>query len=170
MSSDKAAYLYDVYEISQVLYRYTVAIDSRAYDLFDRCFTPDATIELAGMGVMTRDGYRKIARENLVHFDATQHAIGNPSIQVDGDRAHSRCYFTAQHVKNALAPKPFMIIGGWYDDTFARVGGQENGTWLIKTRLGTALWFDGNPEVLNYPLPPGALPRTPGHEAPAWKI
>ena len=164
--SDVSAYLYDVYEISQVLYRYTVAIDSRAYELFDRCFTADATIELAGMGVMTRDGYRKIARENLVSFDATQHVVSNPSIQVDGDRAYSRCYFTAQHVKNALAPRPCMIIGGWYDDKFARV----DGAWLITARVGTALWFDGNPEVLSYPLPPGALPRTPGHEAPSWKI
>lgn len=164
--SDVSAYLYDVHEISQVLYRYTVAIDSRAYELFDRCFTADATIELAGMGVMTRDGYRKIARDNLVSFDATQHVVSNPSIRVDGDRAYSRCYFTAQHVKNALAPKPCMIIGGWYDDKFARV----DGVWLITSRVGTALWFDGNPEVLNYPLPPGALPRTPGHEAPVWGI
>lgn len=162
--SDTSIYLYDVYEISQVLYRYTVAIDSRAYELFDQCFTADATIELAGMGVMTRDGYRDIARNNLVNFDATQHTISNPSITVDGDTARSRSYFTAQHVKNALAPKPFMIIGGWYDDVFARV----KGVWLITSRTGTALWFDGNPAVLDYPLPPGALPRTPGHEAPDW--
>jgi hypothetical protein len=162
--SDVASYLYDVHQISQVLYRYTIAIDSRAYELFDACFTADAKIELAGMGVMTRDGYRKIAHDNLISFDATQHSIGNPSITVEGDKAQSRCYFTAQHVKNALAPKPFMIIGGWYDDVFVRA----NGSWLITHRIGTALWFDGNPEVLGYPLPPGALPRTPGHAAPAW--
>src|SRR4051812_37020134 len=114
MSVDAAAYLYDVHQISQVLYRYTIAIDSRAYELFDDCFTPDATIELAGMGVMTRDGYRQIARDNLVSFDATQHTVANPSIKVEGNKAYSRCYFTAQHVKNALAPSPCMIIGGWY--------------------------------------------------------
>jgi hypothetical protein len=164
MSVDAAAYLYDVHQISQVLYRYTIAIDSRAYELFDECFTPDAKIELAGMGVMTPESYRQIARENLVSFDATQHTIGNPSIKVEGDKAYSRCHFIAQHVKNALTPHPFMVIGGWYDDVFARVKGK----WLITSRTGTALWFDGNPKVLDYPLPPGALPRTPGHAAPAW--
>jgi hypothetical protein len=70
----------------------------------------------------------------------------------------------AQHVKNALAPSPYLMIGGWYDDRLASVDGQ----WLITVRTGTALWYDGNPEVLGYPMPAGALPPTPGHACPPW--
>src|SRR5262249_53553345 len=97
----------------------------------------------------------------------TQHHLGLPAIRVEGDRASSRCYFVAQHVRNALAPRPALLIGGWYDDELAR--GREG--WRIRVRRGTAVWCDGNPEVLGaLPYPIGAPPRGPGHEAPAWLL
>ena len=161
---DPLATLIDVHEISQLLYRYTIAIDTRELSLFDRCFVSDARIEIPGLGVLDRDGYGRVCAENLPAFDATQHLVGNPAIQVDGEAASSRCYFIAQHVRNALAPNPFLIMGGWYDDRLARV----NGRWLITARTGTAVWFDGNPAVLGYPMPPGALPRSAGHACPPW--
>ena len=38
----------------------------------------------------------------------------------------------------------------------------------IVRRRGTAVWYDGNPDVLGYAFPMGASPRGPGHTAPAW--
>ena len=165
-ASDRSAWLFDVHEIEQLLYRYTNAVDLRTFELLDACFTPDARIELEGLGVLSPSEYQALCREQLPAFDATQHVVSNPSIVVDGDTARSHAYFVAQHVKNALAPAPFLVIGGWYDDVLRR----HDGCWRIAHRRGTGVWFDGNPAVLGYPLPPGALPRGAGHACPDWLL
>jgi len=158
--------LLDVQEIQTILSKYVIAVDTREFSLFDDCFSADATIDLANTGVFTRDSYRDLCRQVLPTLDATQHHLGLPVIDVQGDRAFSRCYFIAQHARNSLAPNPFVLIGGWYDDELARVNGQ----WRIIRRLGTAVWFDGNPDVLGYPFPPGALEQVSGRACPQWLL
>jgi hypothetical protein len=166
MPTDTAALyrLLDLQDIQRALAIYVIALDSRELSLFDQCFTPDAEIALAGMGRMTPEGYRQMAEAGLGALDATQHHIGLPLINLDGDRADARCYFMAQHVRNALAPNPCLLIGGWYTDSLVRTGAG----WRIARREGTALWYDGNPLVLGYDFPTGAVPRGPGHAAPSW--
>lgn len=158
--------LLDVQEIQTILSKYVIAVDTLELGLFDDCFTADAIIDLANTGVFTRDTYRDLCRQMLPALDATQHQLGLPVIDVRGDRAFSRCYFIAQHARNSLAPRPFVLIGGWYDDELARVDGR----WYITRREGTAAWFDGNPDVLGYPFPPGALERVPGRACPQWLL
>jgi hypothetical protein len=165
-SNDKAQTLFDIYEIQKILSKYVIAVDSKEFGLFDQCFTEDAEIELANTGVFTKESYKQLCSQALPNLDATQHHLGLPIIEVDGDKASSRCYFVAQHVSNKLAPKPFLIIGGWYNDQFARVKGE----WRITRRQGVAVWFDGNPDVLGYPFPPGALASVPGRECPGWLL
>ncbi|WP_157219714.1 nuclear transport factor 2 family protein [Flavisphingomonas formosensis] len=150
--------------IQNAIATYVIAVDTRDIDLFDIVFTPDAKIELANTGTFDPASYGSLCRENLAQLDGTQHHLGLPAINIDGDIAHARTYFVAQHSLNALAPDPHLVIGGWYDDTLARtaVG------WRITHRTGTAVWFDGNPNVLGYAFPTGAAPRGPGHAAPGW--
>ena len=152
--------------ISNVLSTYVVALDSRNVGLFDQVFTNDAKIDLSGVGVFSPAEYAAMCEKSLVKFDATHHHLGLPVISIQGDAAHARTYFTAQHTVNALAPRPHYMIGGWYDDDLARTA---NG-WRITWRRGTAVWFDGNPEVLGYDIAAGASPRAPGHAAPEWLI
>jgi len=158
--------LLDLQDIQRALATYVVALDSRELALFRQCFTPDAKIVLAGMGDMTTDSYIKLAEEGLGRLDATQHHLGLPLIRLDGDRAQARCYFMAQHARNDLAPDPLLLIGGWYTDELVRT---DKG-WRISRREGTAIWYDGNPQVLGYDFPMGAVPRGPGHKAPAWAL
>jgi len=165
LNDDAVRRLLDIQDINRALALYVVAIDTRELSLFDRCFTPDARISLGGMGEMTPASYRQIAAAGLGALSATQHHLGLPLIDLDGDRAHARCYFMAQHVRNDLAPKPFLMIGGWYTDDLIRA---DDG-WRIETRIGTAIWYDGNPEVLGMgDLPIGATPRGEGHLPPGW--
>ncbi len=156
----------DYLSIQNALALYVTAIDTRDLALFDLCFTPDAQIQLSGVGdgPMSPATYRQLSEAGLAALDATQHHLSLPLIEIDGDRAHARCYFMAQHVRNALAPSPFLMIGGWYTDDLIRT---EQG-WRITRRTGTALWFDGNPQVLGYDFPGGASPRGGGHLAPGW--
>jgi len=160
------ATLLALHEIEQVLATYPIAIDTRRPELLDRCFAAQARLHLDGVGELDLDGYKELCRTALPGLDATQHHLGLPAIRVEGERAFSRCYFVAQHVRNALAPRAALLVGGWYDDELARAAG----AWRIARRRGTAVWYDGNPDVLGYAFPMGASPRGPGHAAPAWLL
>ena len=160
------AKLLDLHEIQQVLATYSIAIDTRRPELLDRCFEAGAQLDLDGVGALDLENYKGICRTVLPTLDATQHHLGVPAIRIEGDRAFSRCYFVAQHLRNALAPRPALLVGGWYDDELARVAAG----WRIRLRRGSAVWYDGNPDVLGYAFPIGASPRGPSHEAPAWLL
>jgi 3-phenylpropionate/cinnamic acid dioxygenase small subunit len=151
----------DVQEIEQILYKYAVAVDARHRELMYELFTEDAHIDLSGTGIYNPHDYVEGGKGSYKIFDATQHSISTPVVQVTGDTAQSRCYFVAQHVRNSLKPNPCLVIGGNYDDELART---KDG-WRITKRTGTATWYDGNPEVLNLPGVPG-FPDAPG--SPAW--
>ena len=58
----------------------------------------------------------------------TMHQITNVTVQVDGDRAAGRCYFTVLAVTGqGLHP----ILGGEYRDRFERV----DGVWRFTERI-----------------------------------
>jgi 3-phenylpropionate/cinnamic acid dioxygenase small subunit len=149
--------LQDAYEIEQVIYRYAIAIDTCDWDLLDACFAPDAVIRMSVAGRYPSPAeYREKARATLATLDATHHVFSSVTVTVEGDRASARSYYQAQHARNDLAPDSLLMIGGWVEDEFARVGGR----WLITSRKGTAVWFDGNPAVLTLDVVPGANPAS----------
>jgi hypothetical protein len=162
----------DIIEIQQLFYKYVVAVDSLQPELLLDCFTEDAQIQLAGTVFKSPKELVKHSGRVLEGFDATQHSLSVPLVDVEGDAAHSRVYFTAQHVRNRLAPEAFLLVGGTYDDELVRL---EEG-WRIAKRVGTPSWMDGNPEVLNLdgmlriPGVVGALDRTAAHGCPSWLL
>lgn len=165
LNDDAVGRLLDIQDIQRALGLYVLAIDTRELSLMDQVFTPGAQIILGGVGEMTPASYKEMAVVGLGALDATQHHLGLPLIDLDGDRAHARCYFMAQHVRNDLAPAAFLLIGGWYTDDFIRT----DGGWRIEKRVGTAVWYDGNPAVLGMgDFPMGATPRGEGHLPPGW--
>jgi hypothetical protein len=153
---DQARQCGDVHAIEQVLYRYASALDTLDWDLFDGCFAPDAVIEMSVAGRHPSPAhYREKAKAALASLDATHHVFSNPRISVDGNRAHAHCYYQAQHARNHLAPRALLMIGGWVETDLARFDGR----WVIVRWRGTAVWMDGNPEVLGLDLSPGAVRR-----------
>ena len=150
-----AAVLADIVAIQHVLYRYAIAIDTCQLDMLDDCFTADAELQMTVAGKYASPAaYKEKARVALAKLDATHHAVSSPLIEVDGDRATAHSYYHAQHVLNALAPNPFFMIGGWIDDELER---RPEG-WRITKRRGQAVWYDGNPAVLEMDVIPGANP------------
>ena len=155
--------LLDLQDIQQVLALYAVALDSREFDLFDDCVTPDAEIFLPGYEKLNPAGYVEMLKRELPRLDATHHLVGIPVVRLTGNRADSRCYFIAQSVKDTLASNSCLAIGGWYDDEWIRT---ERG-WRITRREGIALWCDGNPGVLDYEFM-GTASRSGKQQAPEW--
>lgn len=158
--------LLDVQQITQLLLKYPVALDSRDFELLESLFTPDARIEIPVAGTFDPAGFRVASEQGLGRLDATQHFVGQPLLNIDGERASARSYLYAQHVVNALAPNGTLLIGAWYNDELRCVDGR----WLIASRTGNSVWWSGNPAVLGLEGVPNAFPRGPGHDAPPWAV
>jgi hypothetical protein len=88
--------------------------------------------------------YKKMCATELPKLDATHHMVTNTSVNVDGDRATSRAYFQAQHVKLSLAPDSQLLMAGWVDDELERRAGR----WCITDRRWHSSWSSGNRGVL----------------------
>jgi 3-phenylpropionate/cinnamic acid dioxygenase small subunit len=134
----------DVVAIQQVLYHYAYALDARDYDALDEVFSADAKLHTSGGTLMSPAQYKAMCATELPKLDATHHMVTNTSVTVDGDRANSRAYFQAQHVKESLAPGSQLLMAGWVDDEFER---RAEG-WRIVERRWHSAWSSGNPAVL----------------------
>jgi 3-phenylpropionate/cinnamic acid dioxygenase small subunit len=134
----------DVVAIQQVLYHYAHALDARDYDALDEVFSADAKLHTSGGTLMSPAQYKAMCATELPKLDATHHMVTNTSVTVDGDRANSRAYFQAQHVKESLAPDSQLLMAGWVDDEFER---RAEG-WRIVERRWHSAWSSGNPAVL----------------------
>jgi ketosteroid isomerase-like protein len=136
--------LQDKQEITEICYRYGLALDSRDWAALAALFTPDADAYYLDMPPAR--GYQAIedtCRTALTPLTATQHLISNVVVRLDGDRAESSCYLQAQHVKAGTAGGDNFIIAGRYDDRLIRT---PDG-WRITHRRLALIWTVGNPAV-----------------------
>ncbi|MFD9004728.1 nuclear transport factor 2 family protein [Streptomyces sp. NPDC059582] len=83
----------------------------------------------------------------LGHLRATQHLIGNQIAEVHGDSARLTAHFQAMH----LLPNPYgsatWTLGGRYRFDLTRTGAG----WRITGVVMTALWADGNQQIMTAP-------------------
>jgi 3-phenylpropionate/cinnamic acid dioxygenase small subunit len=121
-------------EIENTLYRYAWAYDMDQLDEMGKCFTADAQVEFADVGLKAgrsaiveemrrrRDLYRP---ENAVPW----HVISNVFIESQTEaEATVKAFFTF-FVRGTDGVEKFRSIG-YYDDTF----GPEDGAWRIRHR------------------------------------
>jgi hypothetical protein len=122
----------DVDAITALLHEYAFRLDAGDLDGVAALF------EHAELGSTQHDRRYRGAREartiydNVIIYDdgtpKTMHQITNVAVELDGDRAVSRCYFTVLAVTGqGLHP----ILGGVYRDRFERV----DGSWRFTERI-----------------------------------
>ncbi len=129
--------LEDRVEIGELLAHYCYLLDSRQWDrLSGEVFAPDA-LDDHGLGqwrgaAAITAGFRAV----MAHFSGTMHSLSNPHLELEGDRARSRCYVTAWHwldgdnqTAPAIRPADFLVIGAYLDDLERRPEG-----WRITQR------------------------------------
>lgn len=125
--------LQDRAEIHDLLSRYAQMVDFREWQRMDEVFAPDATIDYASTG-----GVSGPYRETLEWLDRALepwpinlHFITNVTIELDGDRGSSRCYFHAPMGRVEESGGQLVITNaGYYDDALVRT---EAG-WRIAAR------------------------------------
>jgi hypothetical protein len=126
--------VHDHLEISDLLARYGIGLDTRDWALVATCFAPTLQADYPGSGVFdSYQGWEHMARTTLARCSSTQHLIGNIRISVSGDRATAQSYAQATHVMNS---GELAVTGTAYDDVLERTG--EG--WRITKRQMTRLW------------------------------
>jgi 3-phenylpropionate/cinnamic acid dioxygenase small subunit len=119
-SSEEVA---DRLAIQDLIGRYAVVLDNGDFDGLDAIFTEDAVIDFATFGgpVGNLKEIKTFLGNSLPFFARTQHMMGLPLIDVDGDTAHARTSCN----NPMISTKPdgttsVWLIGLWYDDDLVR--------------------------------------------------
>src|SRR4029077_6397667 len=75
---------------------------------------------------------------------ATQHSMSNPLATIDGEGGADSMYVRAHHVFDPSDAASWYTIGGYYEDTLARVDGR----WLLTGIRLNVTWRAGNPGIM----------------------
>jgi 3-phenylpropionate/cinnamic acid dioxygenase small subunit len=121
-------------EIEQLLYTYAWMVDQRRWELMDTVFAPQATIDYTSTGGR-RGPYRPTLEwldRALAPWPLNLHHITNVCIEVRGQEATSRCYFTAP--MGRLRPhgtQEVITNAGYYLDSLLKTAPG----WRIRERV-----------------------------------
>ena len=155
MTTEVPVRIADRLEIDDLLTRYTVAIDTKDWDLLATCFTPDAHIDYRASGG-AEGTYPDVAAwlaETLAAFPMTQHFCTNRTVTLSADAATVRSYFYNPMGFPDADGQKLMFIGGYYNDRMVRT----SDGWRIAERVEEMAWIDTRPATSPAPSPRVAL-------------
>ena len=134
--------------ISDLLFGFARALDTRDFAAYADNYTADGVLEIpqpptagggAGVLVMRRDEMLAKVPRSLARYSATHHISSNHQISIEGDSAVSRSYLQAVHV--GATPMDHWDAGGWYDCSYRRTAAG----WKFASVKLTAVWLTGDP-------------------------
>lgn len=123
-------------EIARALTRIARAMDARDWTGLAAELTDDATAELGTEPLSGPAEIIALIRRYLDACGPTQHLLGNLLVEVNGDRASSRCYVSDMHLGPAGQEAVTFATLGDYHDEWRRA----DGTWKLshRTKLNRA--------------------------------
>jgi 3-phenylpropionate/cinnamic acid dioxygenase small subunit len=123
MQDDALRALRDRIEIEELMHRYARMVDRRSWELVDRVFADDATIDYTSTGGRKGPHREVLAwlHRALEPWPLNLHFISNLELELAGDRARATCYFHAPMGR----PEPdgtqtIVTNAGWYEDELVR--------------------------------------------------
>jgi SnoaL-like domain len=141
-ASDKLA-------VAETVYRYATGVDRRDWALYRSLFADTVAIDFSSY---RPDPPRQMSADEWVAglvplftgLAATQHSMTNPLATIDGDTAAITMYVQARHVFDPTDAASWFTIGGYYEDTLARVDGR----WLLTGVQLRVTWRAGDPGIM----------------------
>ena len=126
----------DRMEISDLLARYSAAIDSHRWDDLDDLFTDDAVIDYSEMGGIrgSLDEQKAFLASVMPAFEGFQHMTATSTFDIDGDVARVRTIcFNPMVVADE---QQVLFCGLWYRDVMVRTADG----WRIRERHEDRGW------------------------------
>jgi 3-phenylpropionate/cinnamic acid dioxygenase small subunit len=147
-SSDAA----EAAQVCDVLYRFAEGVDLRDWALYRSVFTDEIELDYSShrpgsVGRFTADDWVARAAKRFASIDATQHAMSNPRVRIDGETAECTMYVIAHHHHRGRS----YTVGGRYVDALTRTAGQ----WRISTLRLHVWWTEGDPQLVGLPARAG---------------
>jgi len=128
----KPATMEEWFAINNAFIRYATSLDHGDVDAVVDCFTADASLESPVLGKFEgREGIREFAAKTARLLDEDvqfRHVVSNLVAEVEGERAHARCYLLDFRTR---AGKTQLLSPGEYDCDLVRVDGQ----WRFTRRV-----------------------------------
>jgi len=148
--SDKVQWLVDRVLISELLFSFARALDTKDVDAYVNNYAKDGVLELPDPAsttgevlIIPRNRMSEFVRKGIVTtYSATHHISANHQITIAGDTAMSHSYLQAVHV--GATPMEHWDAGGWYDCNYIRT---PEGWRFTHVRL-TAVWMTGTPGAI----------------------
>ncbi|MEL7028240.1 MAG: nuclear transport factor 2 family protein [Pseudomonadota bacterium] len=143
--SSSAEELVDRSAVSDVVYAYATALDTRDWDLFAQCLADPIYIDYSTFDPsldlqMPRGDWVERVRLGLSGFDVTQHISSNHRHKIAGDRAQCVSYMQASHfLKNGEGFETCTLFG-YYTNDLERSGAD----WRIAKCALTITAHDGD--------------------------
>jgi len=143
--------MHDRADIVDTVNRYTIAMNSRRWDMFDEILADDFRIDF-GDGVFWDDVeiFKRDFAALHAPFDASQHITSNHVITIDGNQARCLSYVQGCFIRHAAEGGSKFESAGWYDDRLVHA---PDGWRIAERRFGIIRW-SGNPAVVQ--MTPGA--------------
>lgn len=145
---EQIAWLVDRAEITELLGKFSYAIDTKDWDSAVSCFTPDGALILPHATVPAHE-LKATAQAVLSVFHVTHHANVVHSIIIEGNEAKARQSFIAMHVPDAARIDDHGDVGGWQEAQISRT----RAGWRFITLRTISLWTAGD-----------GFPGSPGHQ------
>ena len=136
--------------VAETVYRYATGVDRRDWALYRSLFADTVAIDCSSydsdlpLRQMSADEWVAGLVPLFTGLAATQHSMTNPLATIDGDTAAITMYVQAHHVFDPTDAASWYTIGGYYEDTLARVDGR----WLLTGVRLTVTWRAGDPEIM----------------------
>jgi 3-phenylpropionate/cinnamic acid dioxygenase small subunit len=111
-----------------VIVAYANSLDDRDFDSYRRLFHPDLTLE--GFGpepIRGVDAWLAFVEKALEPYRQTQHMLGPPQVQIDGDTASVRTDLQALHFLREPKGQIFWLWGAYRSQLV-----RDGAGWLIQ--------------------------------------
>lgn len=140
-------------EIETVMLNFGRALDTGNWTLYRSCFADRFRVNferLTGFPEVNVDAdlWTRFA-EVILSPVRRHHQYSNFNVNVTGDRADAVIYMVARHWKATDGGASEYTQNGWYENSFARIGGQ----WKITRLLHTFQWITGNGGLFDFSDP-----------------
>ena len=114
----------DRIEIDDLLTRYATGVDRKDWDLWETCFTADASIDYRAFGG-THGGVKDVRawlEKTMAMFPMSQHMVINREVDIDGDVATCRSgFFNPMSLTEGEGGGTLLWLdGGYYCDDLVR--------------------------------------------------
>jgi hypothetical protein len=138
-------WLVDRTQISDLLFSFASALDSKDWKRYAENYADDGYIELpdpqstvGATVILRKEKMLELLPKSLGRYVATHHISTNHQIAIDGNQADSRSYLQAVHVTGK--PTDHWTAGGWYDCHYVRTAQ----VWKFARVKLTAVWLTGD--------------------------